>query len=400
MAQAERPVCPHPAELPTQEGPFGIRYDFNVGARIVLPPGATWRCILRDLDTGNILFDSRNEGATIASAKRFYVRFGINIFKDDAPVFNHEYDAAGRNVLVQIRMGALGDALGWFSYVERFQLKHNCNLTCAISPLLIPLLKDAYPNIRFVTHEQVDEEGLAQTAYATYNMHLSFNDLKYTRQPIDFQAIGLHQLAGYILGVDLADIPPRFVLPDESRPIAEPYICIAVQSSTQAKYWNNPTGWEEVIAYLKSAGYRVLCIDQKRVNGMGMVQNHIPFGAEDFTGDFPLVERARYLRHCAAFIGLSSGLAWLAWGAGCPVVMISGFTHPTNEFYTPYRIINWHVCNSCWNDVRTKFDQRDYMWCPRHANTPQQFECTRLITGHHVIGVIKKIPGLISENAA
>ena len=60
--------------------------------------------------------------------------------------------------------------------------------------------------------------------------------------------------------------------------------------------------------------------------------------------------------------------------------MISGFTHPTNEFATPYRVINWHACNSCWNDVRHRFDHKDFLWCPRHAGTPRQFECTRLIT--------------------
>jgi autotransporter strand-loop-strand O-heptosyltransferase len=44
-------------------------------------------------------------------------------------------------------------------------------------------------------------------------------------------------------------------------------------------------------------------------------------------------------------VGLSSGLSWLAWAAGTPVVMIAGFTHPTNEFATPYRVINYHACN-------------------------------------------------------
>ncbi|GAD11621.1 glycosyltransferase tibc (plasmid) [Gluconobacter frateurii NBRC 103465] len=56
------------------------------------------------------------------------------------------------------------------------------------------------------------------------------------------------------------------------------------------------------------------------------------------------------------FIGGSSGLAWLAWSAGCPVIMISGFTHPNNEFETPGRVINWHTCNSCWNDPKERFD--------------------------------------------
>ncbi|WP_244549455.1 hypothetical protein [Bradyrhizobium erythrophlei] len=60
--------------------------------------------------------------------------------------------------------------------------------------------------------------------------------------------------------------------------------------------------------------------------------------------------------------------------------MISGFTHPTNEFETPYRIVNFHACNSFWNDPRMRFDHKDFLWRPRHANSPRQFECTRLIT--------------------
>jgi autotransporter strand-loop-strand O-heptosyltransferase len=74
-------------------------------------------------------------------------------------------------------------------------------------------------------------------------------------------------------------------------------------------------------------------------------------------------------------------------------VMISGFTHPTNEFANPYRIINWHACNSCWNDVREKFDHKDFLWCPRHAGTARQFECTRLITSAQVCRTLEQIPG-------
>src|SRR5260370_40322124 len=56
------------------------------------------------------------------------------------------------------------------------------------------------------------------------------------------------------------------------------------------------------------------------------------------------------------FIGLGSGLSWLAWAAGTPVVMISGFSHPSTEFRTPYRVINFHSCNTCFNDLTTEFD--------------------------------------------
>ena len=119
----------------------------------------------------------------------------------------------------------------------------------------------------------------------------------------------------------------------------------------------------------------------------------MPEGAEDETGDKPLLERARLLKHADFFIGLSSGLSWLAWAVGTPVVMISGFTHPTNEFFTPYRIINYHTCNSCWNDPLEKFDRHDFLSCPRHKDTPRQFECTRLITAEQVKAVLRRIPG-------
>jgi autotransporter strand-loop-strand O-heptosyltransferase len=204
-------------------------------------------------------------------------------------------------------------------------------------------------------------------------------------------------MSGCILGVDPAEEAPRLVLPDETRPIPEPYVCIAVQSSTQSNNWTNPDGWRAVVRFLKDNGYRVICIDKSPVHGTGLVWNHIPNGAVDETGDRPLVERARWLRHASAFIGLSSGLSWLAWAAACPVVMISGFTHPTNEFTTPYWVINWQACNSCWNDVRHRFDHKDYLWCPRHAGTPRQFECTRLITLAQVISTLQRMPGLVGR---
>jgi hypothetical protein len=43
--------------------------------------------------------------------------------------------------------------------------------------------------------------------------------------------------------------------------------------------------------------------------------------------------------------------------------------------------------------VRERFDHKDFLWCPRHAGTPRQFECTRLITAEQVKRVIQTIPG-------
>ncbi len=391
----KRPYPP-PAEQPTQLGRDGIRFDFNLGARVVLPSRSDgrWRVRLRDLDTGNTLFQAENQGALVTSSKRYYVRFGVDVWELDeqgktTPVLSHAYDARDRDVLVQFPVGTLGDSIGWLPYAAKFQERHGCRLTCALSPLLIPLFRDAYPQIDFVTQEEVKAERF----YATYCIGLFFDDAENVWQPCDFRHVGLHRTAGYILGVDPEEMPPRIALADDTRPIEEPYVCIATQSTSQCKKWNNPYGWREVVRFLKDAGYRVVCIDRQPVHGQGMVWTHIPHDVEDETGDKPLLERARWLRHADLFVGLSSGLSWLAWAVGTPVVLISGFTHPTNEFATPYRVINYHACNSCWNDVRHRFDHKDFLWCPRHAGTSRQFECTRLITPEQVKAALRRIPG-------
>ena len=71
------------------------------------------------------------------------------------------------------------------------------------------------------------------------------------------------------------------------------------------------------------------------MNGAGIVWNHVPAGAEDKTGELSLEDCVRWIRHAEFFVGLSSGLSWLAWAAGARIVMISGFTFPNTEFETP-----------------------------------------------------------------
>jgi autotransporter strand-loop-strand O-heptosyltransferase len=243
---AKRPY-PAPAEVPTQAGPRGMRFDFNDGCRVSLPEAAhPWRVRLSDLDTGNVLFETELKTGRINSAKRYFIRFRLEIWQNGESLLSHDYVAKDREVMIQFPVGTLGDPMGWFPYAVKFQERHGCKLTCALGEKLIALYRDAYPGINFVTHEEVKPERY----YATYSLGLFFDDKDSIFQPCDFRHVGLHRTAGYILGVDPAEKPPRVVVSDDSRPIPEPYVVIAVQSTTQCKYWNNPNGWREVIAFL------------------------------------------------------------------------------------------------------------------------------------------------------
>ena len=386
----QKPIYGEVPAIPTMDAVEGIKFDFNHGIRVLFPRnGKNYRVVFSDIDTGIILYAADTvPGAFVTSVKKFFIRFRLQIYNvgGTEPIFSHDYDAKDKEVMIQLPVSTIGDSIGWFSYVERFQQKHQCKLICVMQDWISSIVRDQYPNIKFITADETKN----YQPYACYYMGLFFKG-DVDNQPIDFRYIGLHRTAGYILGVDPSDIPPRFNL-SAPRQIKEKYVCIAAQSSSQAKYWNNPYGWMEVIKFLKANGYRVLCIDKEAVHGTGLVWDHIPYGSEDFTGARPLQERVDLIKDADFFIGLSSGLSWIAWGCRVPVVMISGFTHPTNEFETPYRIINYHTCHSCWNDMRVDFDHYDFLWCPRHKGTDRQFECTRLISAEQVINTIKKIP--------
>jgi hypothetical protein len=90
-----KPAYPAPAGVPTQQGPKGLRFDFNDGARVFCPDGEQhpWRVRLRDLDTGNILFETEFAGGRVNSSKRYFVRFGIEVTQQGETVLSHEYSA-------------------------------------------------------------------------------------------------------------------------------------------------------------------------------------------------------------------------------------------------------------------------------------------------------------------
>jgi autotransporter strand-loop-strand O-heptosyltransferase len=98
------------------------------------------------------------------------------------------------------------------------------------------------------------------------------------------------------------------------------------------------------------------------------------------------------IHHSEFFIGLSSGLSWLAWALEKHVVMISNFTEENHEFTSnTTRITNTNVCNGCWNNPMFKFDKGDWNWCPEHKDTIRQFECHKSITPQMVINKIKHL---------
>lgn len=384
-------------DIPVCDAPDGIKYDFLNGLRILLPKDGKKRHVtFWDEDTHTILFDQLCEpGSMIRSNKTYFISFGVRITEEskESVIWEYTLDLASKSVMILMPVSTIGDTLAWTPYLELFQEKHDCRLFCVMKQKFIDILEKQYPDISFVTPEEANKIDV----FAAYKLGLWWGG-NTDNQPVDHRLVGLHKTAGYILGVDTQnEYRPRFDL-SAPRKIKEPYVCIAAQSTTMCKNWCNPFGWMDVIQFLKESGYRVLCVDRDKVQGAENVYNSIPWGCEDFTGDLPLQERIDLIKDADFFIGLPSGLSWLAWGCKVPVVLISGFSMPHTEFYTPYRVTNYNACTGCWNDVRYDFDHMDWLWCPRHKGTPKQHECSRLISSQQVIDVIKRIPSFRRGN--
>ena len=200
----------------------------------------------------------------------------------------------------------------------------------------------------------------------------------------------MQKVASDIFNLQFEEKKPKIFVKNTTSKYKKKYVCIGTQSTCQAKYWTKE-GWEKIIQYLKSLDYEVVCIDKYYSFGIENYMNDIPEGCIDKTGDIDIQERITDIVNCDFFIGLGSGLSWLAWALNKPVVMISGFSNPSSEFFTPYRVFNENVCNSCWNDESCEFDKSDWLWCPRNKN----FECSKNITPYMVK---EKIDMLISNN--
>ena len=384
-----------PPPAPTMEtGIEGMAFDFNLGLRVSLPKG-NYRVKFIDRTAHLTVYDAQASGVTATSTKRYFVDWRLEVWEraegssDESLIFSHDYLAKDKNVLMKFAGAALGDVLAWFPYAEAFRKKHGCRLFVEIDEIYSSILRAGYPEIHFLA---LGDERPGKL-YATYYVGLFAPWDNRDLQPADWRVVGLQAHGAYLLGVLPTEERPRLLPSPKAKKLRpkEPYVCIATQATAQAKYWNNANGWLEIVKYLKDLGYRVLCVDRDRVTMHGIHGSAIPYGAEDFTGAHPLQERVDLISGAEFFLGLASGLSWLAWGTGIPVVMIVGFTLPGTEFYTPYRVQQFHTCHSCANDQRNEHNYNDFGACPHHRTTDREFECTRCIAADFVKDTIRRV---------
>jgi autotransporter strand-loop-strand O-heptosyltransferase len=274
------------------------------------------------------------------------------------------------NPLLILQTGALGDTISFLPYANEFARRSGivCDVVCGFDFLFESL----YPNVNIIQFPP-DLSSYTSVIACAYKFDLPLQE-GFARQ----------------LKIPVTTpIRPNVVKSVKPRPFSKKYVCFSMHSTAQSKFWNNKEGWNKLSDMLMKEGLTLVCIDRYFSFGVEGHWNEIPPNCVNKSG-MELLDMINWIEHCEFFVGLSSGLSWLAHALGKKVVMISGVTLPDNEFVEDcLRIHRNDICNSCFNfPEKYPFDKGDWLWCPVHAGTARAFECTKKISAKQVMDKI------------
>lgn len=304
-------------------------------------------------------------GMWVRPHRKYFTNWRIQLKEYGKVIWKHDYNPKGQRILISLDSKALGDTIAWMPYIEEFRKKYDCHVIA--TTFWNNLFKEVYPEIDFFS------PGMRiDNLYAQYI--IGCKDSIWENKS-KWWTIPLQQVATDYLGLDYKEIKPKIKIPAKKKLIKGKYVCISEHSTSQFKYWNYPGGWQTVVNWLKKNNYKVVVISKEETKLKNIINKT----------NSPINHTMTSLKYCDAFIGGPSGLSWLAWAMGIPVVMITGITEPWCEFKTGIkRVTNTNVCHGCFNDPNFKFD-KSWDYCPRHKGTERQFECTKNITPEDVI---------------
>jgi autotransporter strand-loop-strand O-heptosyltransferase len=346
------------------------------------PKVAEYKIQFIDTKTGEVKFSSTiGNNCWCKCNIEYFVEWKIVIYENNKLWYEYVYDAKDKRVYIALDSKALGDSLSWFPYADEFRKKHNCKVV--VSSFMNDMFIDQYPELEFV-NPGTNVENL----FAMYSVGLFYTEegpINKFKNPIDPKTQTMQKMCSDILGLDYIEVRPKL---KERKPYIDPnlkQVCIGVFGTAQSKFWNNPSGWQDVVDWLKDRGYTVRLLSKEGDDYMG---NKLPNGIVQHPNG-PLELVMDEMLKSKAFIGIGSGLSWLSWSLNVPTVLISGFSYDWAEMQDCYRVAAPKgKCEGCFN--RLRLDPSDWSWCPDHKGTERQFECTKSITSEMVIKELEK----------
>ena len=295
--------------------------------------------------------------------KRHYDESELMNYKERNPnLENFE----GKELLLHFDSFCLGDTICFSSLMDAFMDYHKPKYVW-VTTFFPHLLKSNRPDYEFIN---ANHKGFIEID--------KLLDIGYDKNNIAHTMGGMFYAAKDTMRLPQDTKPGKCPVIPKLRTIDPKKITMGPETIKEISQWkhNGNMGWQEVVDSLHNGGYDVYNISYE--NTMNL-KNVIGFhGHDDLNVAIDHIVSSRF------FVGLSSGLSWLAWAYGVPVVMISNFTKSQNEFDC-FRVTNPYVCNGCFNmfpNIKTK--------CPIFLGTERENECHTKIKPKMVIDKINE----------
>ena len=285
-----------------------------------------------------------------------------------------------QDVFIEIHSQALGDQIAWMPICDLFQKKYNCKVQVGCK--FPELFKPFYPNLeirRTYFKGETPEEGsikFIDRYILGYAVNGFTNKDGLIVSPTDCRSIGLQEVACKELGLPMQEVRPEYKSNIIEPIIKGKYVVLTTCGAGDFKFWHYKNGWKEIVKYFKKKGLKVVHVGKT------------PYTLKDTInkkGTLEWNKMMNILQYSELFLGLASGLSWLAHHCGAKVVTIDGITQDF-AYFKCTKVQNKEVCNGCWNDLSFEYTgQANY--CPRNKD----YECTKMITPEMVIKEIEKI---------
>ena len=272
----------------------------------------------------------------------------------------------GKEILMHFDSFCLGDTICFSSFINPF-LEYHKPKKVLISTFFPFLFQSTDPRYEFINANQKKEIVVDKLL-----------DVGYDKNSLEDTLGGMFYATKRTMWLPQDTKPGKCPVIPYKRNVIENKITIAPESLKEIAQWNysGNTGWQQVVDDIVNSGFNVSNVSYE--NTMNLKNVNGVHGNKDIRISLFEILESRL------FVGLSSGLAWLAWAYGVPVVMISSFTKSHNEFDC-FRVVNPHSCSGCFNtfqNIKTK--------CPLFLETERENECHKTITPKMVINKINE----------
>ena len=273
----------------------------------------------------------------------------------------------GKEILMHFDSFCLGDTICFSAFIDAFLEYHK--------PKKV-IISTFFPHLFKSTDDRYEFINANQKLKLTIDKLL---DVGYDKNSLEDTKGGMMYAAKRTMLLPQETKPGKCPVIPYERKVIPNKITIAPESLKKIAQWNffGNYGWQQLVNEIVNSGFIVSNVSYENTINLQNVTG--------FHGHDDIKVALNEILSSRVFVGLSSGLAWLAWAYNVPVVMISGFTKEHNEFDC-FRVVNKFSCNGCFN-----LFQNIQSTCPLFLGTDRENECHKSITPKMIIDKINEV---------